>query len=135
MRELVSRKVNGLNEVLRVEALDAEGQGGASHVYRITPTVGNATGVVIEFQNGPLQETDGIPNGISGEALLAIVEDRLIGFQSGQFAGDSVAKKGRRSVVSSSLTAEVQFDSGTDCRFESCRNQVINNNPARTVFQ
>jgi hypothetical protein len=85
-RELTSHKVNGLNEALRVDVLDAAGPGGASHVYRITPTIGNATGLVIEFQNGPLQETGGIPNGISGEALLAIVEDRLVGFQSGQFA-------------------------------------------------
>ena len=85
MRELTSHKVNGLNEVLRVEAIDEPGLGGASHSYRVTPTVGNATGVLIEFQNGPLQETR-IPNGVSIEALLAIVEDRLIGFQSGQFA-------------------------------------------------
>ena len=38
----------------------------------------------IHFQNGPIQEA-GV-NGISNEALLAIAEDRLLGFQSGQFA-------------------------------------------------
>lgn len=38
----------------------------------------------INFQNGPIAES-GV-NGISNEALLAIVEDRLIGFQSGEYA-------------------------------------------------
>jgi hypothetical protein len=38
----------------------------------------------VRFQDGPIQET-GV-NGISNEALLAIVEDRLAGFQSGQYA-------------------------------------------------
>ena len=84
MRQLTSHKVNGLNEVLRIEVLDEPGSGGACHAYSITPTVGNASGVRIDFQQGPLQENP--PNGLSNEALLAIVEDRLTGFQSGQFA-------------------------------------------------
>ncbi len=83
-REIHSHKVNGLNEVLRIEAIDEPGSGGANHAYAITPTVGNALGVRIDFQNGPLKETP--PNGLSNEALLAIVEDRLIGFQAGPFA-------------------------------------------------
>ncbi len=84
MRELYSHKVNGLNETLKVEALDEPGDGGASHSYAITPLVGNAMGVRIDFQNGPL--TGKPPNGLSIEALLTIVEDRLSGFQSGKFA-------------------------------------------------
>ena len=40
--------------------------------------------VKIGFQNGPIQEAG--TNGISNESLLAIVEDRLSGFQSGPFA-------------------------------------------------
>lgn len=85
-REITSHKVNGLNEVLRVEAVDEPGAGNACHVYDVVPTVGNAKGLRIEFQNGGLQETGGVPNGLSNESLLAIVEDRLLGFQSGQFA-------------------------------------------------
>lgn len=85
MRELTSHKVNGLNEALRIEVIDEPGQGNACHGYRVTPTSGNAKGVLIEFQNGPLQETVH-PNGLSNEVLLAIVEDRLLGFQSGEFA-------------------------------------------------
>jgi hypothetical protein len=38
----------------------------------------------IDFQNGPIKEA-GV-NGISNEALLAIVEDRLACFQSGEYA-------------------------------------------------
>lgn len=84
-RELTSHKVNGLNEVLRIEVLDEPGQGNACHSYAIVPTVGNASGVRIDFQNGPLQETV-YPNGLSNESLLAVVEDRLAGFQAGKFA-------------------------------------------------
>lgn len=84
MRELTSHKVNGLNEVLKIEVLDEPGPGNACHKYSVTPTVGNAIGCLIEFQNGPLQENP--PNGLSNESLLAIVEDRLFGFQAGEYA-------------------------------------------------
>lgn len=88
MRELTSHKVNGLNEALKIEVGDEPGAGNACHAYRITVPNGTevARGVCcdIEFQAGPIAEA-GI-NGVSNEALLAIVEDRLIGFQSGPFA-------------------------------------------------
>lgn len=84
-REITSHRVNGLNESLTIEAIDAPGQGNACHVYVIRPNVlTEAQPCCIHFQNGPIQES-GV-NGISNESLLAIVEDRLIGFQSGQFA-------------------------------------------------
>lgn len=86
MRKLTSHKVNGLNDFLDITVRDEPGHGGACHSYSVTPTVGNALGLRIDFQNGPLQETGNVPNGLSNEALLAIVEDRLVGFQSGQFA-------------------------------------------------
>lgn len=84
-RELTSHRVNGLNDKLKVEVLDEPGDGGACHSYSVTPTVGPASGVRIDFQNGPLGP-ESPPNGLSIEAILAIVEDRLVGFQSGQFA-------------------------------------------------
>jgi len=89
----VSHKVNGLNELLRVCATDEPGQGNACHEYAITfidEKIGSERSPVrgrnclISFQNGPIKEA-GV-NGISNESLLAIVEHRLIGFQSGQFA-------------------------------------------------
>jgi hypothetical protein len=64
-------------------ALYEPGSGGANHQYRMT--MGEPAFVVdIPFQNGPLQEAS--VNGVSNEALLAIVEDRLLGFQAGPFA-------------------------------------------------
>jgi len=91
MRELSSHKVNVLNESLTIEVLDEPGQGNACHVYKIHgPRAVDGTGhdypvaCCIEFQNGPILEA-GV-NGISQEALLAIVEDRLLGFQSGPYA-------------------------------------------------
>lgn len=95
-RELTSHKVNGLNDALNVVVTDDPGQGNACHEYAITfydkrygyerSPIAEKHGrnCIISFQNGPINEV-GI-NGISNEALLAIVEDRLIGFQSGEFA-------------------------------------------------
>lgn len=95
MRELTSHKVNGLNDSLDIKVLDEPGAGNACHHYQIAVLSydpdgsvacydGRTKGCDISFQNGPINEA-GV-NGISNEALLAIVEDRLKGFQSGQYA-------------------------------------------------
>lgn len=91
MKDITSHKVNGLNAALVVRATDEPGQGNACHSYVIyadesANTVANDVTVhdVITFQNGPIQEV-GV-NGVSNEALLAIVEHRLMGFQSGEYA-------------------------------------------------
>ncbi len=88
MRTITDHKLNGLNDALEITVLDEPGQGGACHEYEIdqvggAPDSGGAK-TLIHFQNGPIQEF-GV-NGISGEALLAIVIDRLRCFQAGQFA-------------------------------------------------
>lgn len=90
MRQVTSHKVNGLNDALTIEVLDEPGPGGANHLYGITdktftggPTPPAVT-CPIRFQNGPIAEA-GV-NGISNEALLAIVADRLECFQKGQYA-------------------------------------------------
>lgn len=82
-RMLTSHKVNGLNDALMIEVLDEPGPGNACHTYVISDGDSDQL-CFIPFQNGPLQEA-GL-NGISNESLLAVVEDRLIGFQSGEFA-------------------------------------------------
>lgn len=82
MRELTSHKVNGLNELLKIKVLDEPGKGSACHQYVIS--YNEDSNVEIYFQNGIVQEA-GV-NGISNEALLAIVEDRLLGFQSGPYS-------------------------------------------------
>lgn len=64
---------------------DEPGAGNACHVYEVTQTGYGETSLThIEFQNGPIQE-NGV-NGCQNEDLLAIVIDRLQGFQSGNFA-------------------------------------------------
>jgi len=93
MRKLTNHKVSGLNEALVIRVTDEPGQGNACHHYTIhaddsiDPSVtkpGVTVHQSISFQNGPIQEV-GV-NGVSNEALLAIVEDRLLGFQSGEYA-------------------------------------------------
>ena len=90
MREITSHKVNGLNDSISIKVLDEPGQGGANHVYELSLTHGGngeqpAPGPVlmIKFQNGPIKEAG--YNGFSGEALLAVVEDRLKSFQEGPY--------------------------------------------------
>lgn len=90
-RHLTSHKVNGLNERIQIRVQDEPGSGGANHRYCLyVPNDAfneelNASLVTeISFQNGPINEA-GV-NGISNESLLAIVEDRLKGFQSGPYA-------------------------------------------------
>jgi hypothetical protein len=84
MRTLEGHKVNPANDQLVVTARDAPGLGGASHEYEIK--LPDGSGVRLSFQNGPIAES-GV-NGITQEALLSILIDRLEGFQSGQFAND-----------------------------------------------
>lgn len=89
-RVIIDHQVNGLNEALFITALDAPGSGGANHKYRISLYDANETvpkaakmSIEINFQNGPIGEAG--YNGLSNEALLAIVIDRMRGFQSGPF--------------------------------------------------
>lgn len=93
MRTITDHKLNGLNDALQITVLDEPGQGGACHEYVIdlmaepgaTPAItSETTRTFINFQNGPILEA-GI-NGVSGEALVAVVIDRLRSFQAGPFA-------------------------------------------------
>ena len=88
MRNITDHKVNGLNEALEVTATDSIGSGGANHVYEINlPPHEDIPGCryILHFQNGPVQHRSDM-NGITNEALLAVVIDRMRGFQSGKFA-------------------------------------------------
>lgn len=93
MRTIDHHKVNGCNELLAISVRDEPGHGGACHHYQIvqdgTKAIGGGPAApgfcyAIVFQNGPINEV-GV-NGITHEALLAILQDRLEGFQSGPFA-------------------------------------------------
>lgn len=90
-REITGHKVNPANDKLIVRAMDAPGSGGANHHYEITGYTpkGAHEGVgctPIRFQNGPIAEV-GV-NGLTHEALIAILIDRLAAFQDGPFASD-----------------------------------------------
>lgn len=85
MREITTHKKNPVNDQLDITVLDEPGAGGANHEYLInSPT--HAVEAVISFQNGPIAEA-GV-NGITHEALLAILIDRLEAFQRGPYACD-----------------------------------------------
>lgn len=91
MRVLTDHKLNGLNEALDITVTDEPGAGGANHNYVIAVdetktklSPGVTVHTTIAFQNGPIQE-NGV-NGLSQEALLAVVIDRLRSFQAGPYA-------------------------------------------------
>lgn len=80
---------SGLNELINIGVMDEPGAGGASHFYRLEPMGPQPLPVYIGFQQGPVEPTG--PNGVSMEALLAVVADRLEGFASGPFPSDENA--------------------------------------------
>jgi len=83
----MSHKVNGVNDELTIDVQDEPGHGGACHRYMISfpnPMVDNH--YLIAFQDGPIKEVG--TNGLTHEALLAILIDRMEGFQSGPYANE-----------------------------------------------
>ena len=93
MRKITDHTNNPANEQITIEATDDPGDGGANHAYaiRLYDSIENAITMdappiqetMINFQKGPIF-ISGV-NGITNEALLAIVIDRMRGFQSGKF--------------------------------------------------
>lgn len=81
MRPITDHKVNGLNEAIEITAGEV-GSGNAPTHYDIE---GPNFDVLLCFQSKPIQSPEDY-NGITNEALLAVLIDRMRGFQSGQFA-------------------------------------------------
>ena len=81
-------RIIGNSRLTTVRVMDESGVGGANHVYQIRATDEDANEpsppvcTTVVFQNGPIKEA-GV-NGCHNEDLLAIVVDRLQGFQSGK---------------------------------------------------
>lgn len=72
---------------MHVRAVDGPGPGGASHKYVLFAQDEDGRshgGVQLVFQNGPVKVA-GV-NGITDEALYAVLIDRLRAFQSGKYA-------------------------------------------------
>ena len=97
-RILSDHIVNPANDQLTITVLDKPGAGGANHLYQLEGfnTSSNASDpfvarhgepakhATVLFQNGPIAEA-GV-NGVTHEALIAIVCDRLRSFQAGPYA-------------------------------------------------
>lgn len=84
-REITEHQQNAANKELTVRAEDGPGPGGASHVYSVRNGLENILDAsAIRFQNGALKEV-GV-NGITHEALIAIILDRMRSFQEGPYA-------------------------------------------------
>jgi hypothetical protein len=103
MRQITRHLVSGESTGVTVYVADEPGSGNANHLYlmdgfniQTNPSIeslqdlrfdSNVQGIF--FQNGPVP-TAGL-NGVTNELLLALVIDRLEGFQSGPFACDENA--------------------------------------------
>lgn len=88
MRQLSDHVVSGDQAVqLTISVLDETGAGGANHEYSIrwkNDIDQTEPHCFVGFQNGPIKE-NGV-NGVTQEALLTIVIDRLRSFQKGPFS-------------------------------------------------
>ena len=78
----------GTRKHTEVRVMDEPALGcGANHIYQVVSCPDKNTDILrcnVEFQDGPVKEA-GV-NGIHNEDLIAIVIDRLRGFQSGDYA-------------------------------------------------
>ena len=82
IREITSHKVNGCNEAIKIEAsLPVDGVPTRYYV-RVGTRGGGESGISLDFQNGPTGEVG--TNGVTHEALIAVVVDRLQSFQRGR---------------------------------------------------
>ncbi len=97
VRRLYDHETTPLNRNhIVVEVLDGPGPGNASHEYEVIVfakpkeervSCDDSAAVArlrLSFQNGPVKEAGA--NGITDEALYAVLLDRLRGFQSGPYA-------------------------------------------------
>ena len=66
-----------------IMAMDNKGAGNANHHYKVFSAKDSQEFLEVCFQDGPIKEA-GV-NGVHNEDLIAIVIDRLEGFQNGQY--------------------------------------------------
>lgn len=85
-REITAHRAPGVNDAIRIRASDELTVGGSPVRYYLDLVDGDTNPpaqTVIHFQNGPLPLVG--PNGLTHEALLAVVADRLARFQAGPY--------------------------------------------------
>lgn len=85
-RRIFGHEGSGLNDATVIQA-DARDENGGSHEYLIRHPAGPQGGDIrehrVSFQNGPISVVGF--NGLTDEALLAVLIDRLDGFDTGPF--------------------------------------------------
>jgi hypothetical protein len=85
MREITQHKINPVNARIGLAATKEVGPGGAAQMYRVT--TGDEEGHTIECLELYFPSADGKnTHNVTHEVMLAILIDRLIGFQNGPFA-------------------------------------------------
>ena len=78
-RFVTNHQLSDINTQLQVEVCDEPGPGGACHKYLVRGPFGDR---ILDFHKGP----GGDANGVTDELLIAILQDRIGGFQAGPFA-------------------------------------------------
>lgn len=86
MRTITEHEINECNKAIDIRADEPDpNNGNASHVYQlIVHGKEDATMTTLSFQHSPIKEVG--TNGITHEVLLAVLIDRLRGFQSSKYA-------------------------------------------------
>jgi hypothetical protein len=86
MRSITDHRLNGLNDAIEINAIGDPGPGGANHNYSVVLSPPGRPSFHVGqlvFQNGPISKPEDM-NGITNEALLAVLIDRMRGFQYGR---------------------------------------------------
>lgn len=104
MRRLKTHEVNEANEKIDIIVMDEPGHGGACHEYAVVVDGDSDKMLLVSFQNGPIKEY-GV-NGITHEVLLAILRDRLEGFQKGDYACEENASALRHIMAAQDILHE-----------------------------
>jgi hypothetical protein len=120
-RQFRSHAIDEVNRSLRVFSSDGPAQNGAHHDYLVEVPVhpdhgGGYAGYTLRFHN-PDHYADGAVNGVSDEAVLTIVADRL---QCQSLAADPTGKykAAYASVVEALSRLGVQHSAGVDSRVD-----------------
>ena len=80
MRDITTHHVEGMRAELTLTAMGERGPGNAYSEYLVSYGPGLTQGSVLRFQRAPQGQ------GLTNEILLAVVRDRLEGFQAGEYA-------------------------------------------------
>lgn len=103
----IFRILAGRDKHTTVHVMDEPGAGNGNHHYQVRGVKNADLLCDVQFQNGPYTLKASV-DGIHNEDLLAIVIDRLEGFQSGEFACDW-----NEAALSKLKTARANFEART----------------------